>query len=413
MRFRLSLTVRTEIQNVTIQQRVMVQQHCSFLMCDSCNREFTNRTWHALVQIRQKRDGPKKGLVVLEMALAKNGDIRKHVLKIDSTRNGLDFYFLDYNRAQMFVNFLNTVAPMRTKTTRKLVSTDVKNNTANVKHTITCDLVPLCRDDLVLITKQAKAKLAGKLTIVTKVASGMMQFMDASPKRDTILDAQMEIAAETYYKSEKNHRILLSANHLTRFVVLDVELCDAGHHDDNGDLYKGPQSGVAKYALADVVLAREADFGTNDETISVVTHLGNLLNAGDTVLGYDLINTVGGDWELEKSFRSSVVLPDVVLVKKVAGNPASNDDNNTNSPADVIEAQPKLSKKKQRKAKRNFKKAKELEESAVRMGFFEDHEELDDDMAAEVSALENEFEAMDLPSCQQDAAAQDAEKACT
>jgi nonsense-mediated mRNA decay protein 3 len=61
--------------------------------------------------------------------------------------------------------------------------------------------------------------------------------------------------------------------------------------------------------LADVQVARESDFGSNDETFNCVTHLGNLIRPGDIVLGYDLTATVGGDWEMEESFHNSFVLP--------------------------------------------------------------------------------------------------------
>lgn len=200
MRYKLRLTVRTEFQNVKVQQRVMVLLYCAFSMCSECNREFTNRTWQSVVQLRQKRtdDAPKKGLAALEIALAKNKEIRKHVIKIDNTANGFDFYFLSIPHAQAFVAYLQRIAPMRVRTSKKLVSTDVKSNTSNTKHTMTCDLVPLCKDDLVLIHKSAKAKLAGRLVIVTKLAS-VIHFMDASPKRESIGDSVMELSAETYY----------------------------------------------------------------------------------------------------------------------------------------------------------------------------------------------------------------------
>jgi nonsense-mediated mRNA decay protein 3 len=35
-------------------------------------------------------------------------------------------------------------------------------------------------------------------------------------------------------------------------------------------------------------VARASDFGKNDKTFIVNTHLGELLNYNDTVLGYDL-----------------------------------------------------------------------------------------------------------------------------
>lgn len=58
--------------------------------CPDCNREYTNRTWHAVVQLGQKRnnDAPRKGLAVLEMALARNSTIRKNILRIDTSKQG-------------------------------------------------------------------------------------------------------------------------------------------------------------------------------------------------------------------------------------------------------------------------------------------------------------------------------------
>jgi hypothetical protein len=41
-----------------------------------------------------------------------------------------------------------------------------------------------------------------------------------------------------------------------------------------------------QYALADVQVARASDFGRNDTTYYVRSHLGAILQAGDTVIGY-------------------------------------------------------------------------------------------------------------------------------
>ena len=407
MRLKVRLTIRTELQSVMVQQRVMVELHVQFKMCPECNREYTNRTWHALVQLRQRRsdDAPKKGLAALEMAIAKNKDIRKHVLRIDNCKNGFDFYFLSQHHAQAFTAFLQRVAPMRVKTSQKLVSADVKNNTANMKYTTTCDMVPLCRDDLTLIHKSAKGKLAGRLALVTKVSSSI-RLMDASPKRQNIESSQMDLSADAYNKNEKLYSVLQASHRLTRFIVLDVELCDKAHGllEVENVLYQGPQSGVEKYALADVQLARESDFGVNDDTFSCVSHLGNLLSPGDVVLGYDLVSTVGGDWELKESFNSSFVIPDVVLVKKVHGT----------EPAPADEPQKHTTKKRERRKRRKEgKRMKELEESAIRMGFFEDEDDnhsnfdevlsKDPELAAELSVLERDLAALDTSSPNEDA----------
>jgi nonsense-mediated mRNA decay protein 3 len=134
MRLKVRLTIRTEMESVQIKQRVLVEYHVHWKMCDDCDREYSNRTWHAVVQLRQKRDlgANRKGLAAMEMALQRNKDIRKKVLKIDACKNGLDFYFLTLQKAQSFAQFLEKLAPMRIKASQKLVSADVKSNTGEL-----------------------------------------------------------------------------------------------------------------------------------------------------------------------------------------------------------------------------------------------------------------------------------------
>ena len=430
MRLQLHVTVRTTVEQVVVQQRVMITQRIQFQTCHDCHRESTHRSWQAIVQIRQKRTNVTsdttntngsggtrhKGLLALEMALAKNKEIRKHVLHIDSTKYGFDFYMPTMAHAQTLVQSLQKVLPLRIKTSKKLISTNVKNNTANVQTTVSCDMVPLCRHDLVIIHKHTKAcKFAGRLVLVHKVSS-IIHLLDASPSRKSISTTMttnngpqpqsqsssmyMELSPETYYKQEKMYTVLQASNRLIRFVVLDVELCessDTNDHTEDNPLYTGPLSGIEKYALADVLVARETDFGVNDETFSSVSHLGHLLQAGDVVLGYDLVSTIGGggDWELEESCHGSFVQPDVVLVKKVSGN-----DETLKEEEGDKERKPRISKKKERRRRKEGKKMRELEESAARMGFLDDFGEnmdkelaLDPELAEEVAALERDFEA--------------------
>jgi len=416
MRYKVRLTVRTTYNEVPVQQRVAVELFVKWQQCPDCNREFTNRTWMAVVQLRQKTDDSKRGLANLESALRKAPAVRKHVLNIDAARNGFDFYFLSLQHAQAFTHFLAKLQPMRTKTSQKLISTDTRNNAAHLKHNITCDVIPFLRDDLVLIAKPAKGTLmAGRLALVERVSS-VLRLLDASPKRsrDDNADWLTELSAEAYYRSEKDFRVLLRSTRLTRFVVLDVELIDGDtHHHKDGDenaLYQGPNSGVSKYALADVIVARASDFGVNDHVISVVTHMGHLLQAGDSVLGYDLEAAVGGDWELEDHLPSSYVIPEIVLVKKIKDVDKKQGAIDNVMEDDTAAATGKrVSKKKQRRRTKEGKKARQLEESAVRMGFlggdaeeegdegvtgFDDHLEQDPELAQELAHLEETFNAL-------------------
>lgn len=428
MRLKIRLTVRTDIGEVTIQQRVPVIFQIKWKMCKDCDRQYTNRTWQALVQLRQKRENgsSRKGLAALEMALSKPSarDLRNTVLKIDSSRHGLDFYFLSVPQAQHFAHFLSRLAPLKIKTSTKLVSTDVKSNTANVKHTLTCDVVPLCRDDLVLVTKESRSLLGGRLALVTKVGS-VVHMIDASPKRSASnhIDS-MELTAEAYHKvggstnSSNGYSILQTAERMVPFVVLDVELCEETQNHGYGETpqYQGPGSGVEKYALADVQLARESDFGANDETLSCVTHLGHLIQPGDIVLGYDLLATAssmnttvhkanstkkGSSFMgaasvvgLEEVLNSNVVLQDVVLVKKISAKEQKQRElveemASKQADHDHDDAKPakKMSKKKLRRQKKRDKRQKDLEESAARMGFLDDLEEIR--AAREEAYLEN------------------------
>lgn len=66
-------------------------------------------------------------------------------------------------------------------------------------------------------------------------------------------------------------------------------------------------------------MARASDFGRNDRTLFARTHLGHLLHAGDTALGYDLASANVADSDLEKALERGLVLPDVILVRRPAG----------------------------------------------------------------------------------------------
>jgi nonsense-mediated mRNA decay protein 3 len=374
MRIRLRLTVRADVSSVRIQQRCLVEFIIKWRQCPDCNREFTNRQWQAIVQLRQRREesASKSGLAVLEMALARNDAVRKHVQNIQACKNGFDFYFLGLSEAQQFSSYLARVTPLKIKTTQKLVSTDVKNNIAHIKHTVTCDMVPFCRDDLVLIHRSAAkggGSLRGRLGLVTQVAS-VVHLVDASPRQDiNIVDAVNELAAESYYMcgAEKMYQVLSSADRLVRFVVLDLELISRDHRDSPTSQYRGPRGEIPKYALADVEIVRESDFGRNDETLRCITHLGHLIQVGDVVLGYDLsASVISGalQWSIDhKCLNASFILPDVVLVKKVRGG-----DNHTaeSSPQNF-----KRTKKKGKRNRREEKKVRELEEAAGRMGFLQ------------------------------------------
>jgi nonsense-mediated mRNA decay protein 3 len=92
---------------------------------------------------------------------------------------------------------------------------------------------------------------------------------------------------------------LASSKNMIEYYVLDVEPL-------------GPVRG--KNVLADVHVARMSDFGRNDTAFIARSHLGSLLNPGDTVMGYDLSRSNFNDDNFNALNQNA--LADVVLIRK-------------------------------------------------------------------------------------------------
>lgn len=109
---------------------------------------------------------------------------------------------------------------------------------------------------------------------------------------------------------------LLVSSGLKEFTVLDVVPV-------NGQYGKNKEDSQ-KYLLADIEVIRTDDFGVSDSSCIVRSHLGNILQAGDLVLGYDMRSTVWNCDELDKyDVKNNCTInkkpdsiPDVILVKK-------------------------------------------------------------------------------------------------
>lgn len=88
-----------------------------------------------------------------------------------------------------------------------------------------------------------------------------------------------EIDSTNYWKYM--FKALCSKELLTRFVVLNVE-------DVDFDVNTSRAAARQKFKMVRLEVARESEFGVNDRTFIVNTHLGEFINFNDTVWGYDL-----------------------------------------------------------------------------------------------------------------------------
>jgi len=219
------------------------------------------------------------------------------------------------------VSFLDSVAPTRALRSKSLISSDTHTGKGRYKFTYAVEVLPICKDDLVYLPTKT-ANILGhieRLCVCSKV-SKVLHIHDP-----TSLQVQ-ELQASAYWKTP--FKPALSREHLQEFVVLNIELerdylhtaktprlgkGSSGRSKDDGD--RNPRTSHRKtmLGLAEITVARRADFGVNDRTERALTSLGNVLRVGDYVWGYMVAAAAfGADLDPEARAR----LPEVVLVKK-------------------------------------------------------------------------------------------------
>lgn len=215
--------------------------------------------------------------------------------------DGIDFQFKNKSHGNRLVDFIQGCVPSRFKEAKQLISQDLKSNTSNYKYTTSMEIAPICKDDLVLLPRQLSKDLGGlgPLVLVYKIST-FVQVVDVFTMRT------YEIDQNTYWKY--SFRALCGRDRLSEFIVLNIENTD---YDVNVSRAAAKQ----RFKMVQVEVARASDFGHNDRTFIVNTHLGEQLNYNDTVLGFDLdaINLMQLD-DIEND--RDIQVPPVVLVKK-------------------------------------------------------------------------------------------------
>jgi nonsense-mediated mRNA decay protein 3 len=111
-RLKVKITVQKEVFTSTILQQVFVIEFVVQMMqCPACAASFTDHTWQAVVQARQKVDH-KRTFLYLEQLILKHS-AHTNTIRIKEMPDGLDFYFGHRSHAAKFVDFLQAVTPLR------------------------------------------------------------------------------------------------------------------------------------------------------------------------------------------------------------------------------------------------------------------------------------------------------------
>jgi len=303
-RLKIKITVQKEVHNVILEQKLVVTFVVTNQTCDECTKQVSNNTWSAVVQLRQKTNH-KRTILYLEQLLLKHG-AHRHATGIQSvsgatTGGGLDFFFRERNHARTFISFVEHAVPCRTTQARQLATHDSHSNEYSFKYTFLTEIVPICRDDLIVMPQKTASNLGdmGNLAVVTSVSK-------VAHVIDPITMKRGEIDRAKFFKSP--FRSICTRERLKEFIVIDVELV-------RGEEARAANAHArGKYLLAEVTVARSSDFGNNDTQFVVNSYLGKILKVGDTVLGYDLTSAILNDSDAAP--MKGKAMPDIVLVKK-------------------------------------------------------------------------------------------------
>jgi nonsense-mediated mRNA decay protein 3 len=301
-RVKVKLTLQREVLNhAVVQNSCVVTYVIKNLQCPDCVKQFRNNHWRVLVQVRQKAEH-KRTFFRLEQLLLKH-KAHEDAIGISTAKDGVDFYFGTKSAGEKFLHFLSSRVPMRSKSASKMVSENVRQNTANMQTVFSVELCPISKDDLVLLppkTAQSCSSLA-PLALCARTTA-LVHFVDPRTGR------RGELQADKFWKVP--FLPLDTSPHMVEFIVLDVEPVHATHGHGQ---QQGQKSG-GHVVVADIEVARASDFGVNDTTFVVRSHLGGLLEAGDSVKGYDLSSANFGT---RFTYSLKDELPDVVLVRKI------------------------------------------------------------------------------------------------
>ncbi|KAG7705093.1 hypothetical protein KL914_003779 [Ogataea haglerorum] len=290
-RIRIKLTVQGEaLTNTIVQQSFEVEYVVVAMQCPDCAKSYTANTWRAAVQIRQKVQHKRTFLYLEQLILKHNAHV--DTISIKESKDGLDFYYSQRNHAVKMIDFLNSVVPIKSKKSEELISQDIHSGTSQYKFTFSVEIVPICKDDLVVLPKKLAKSMGdmARLVLCSKV-SNMVQFIDPVTLQTG------DLLAQVFWRTP--FAALADVTQMVEFIVLDVEPT-------------GQRNG--RWLLADVTVARASDMGSNDQEYYVRSHLGGILHPGDSALGYFLTNSNFNN-ELFDELNTDMT-PDVVLVKK-------------------------------------------------------------------------------------------------
>ena len=137
-------------------------------------------------------------------------------ISIKENRDGLDFYYNQRNHALKMIDFLSAVAPVKYKRSEELISMDTHTAVKSYKFSYSVEIVPVCRDDLVVLPRHIAHSLGNiSQVVLCHKISNNVHFLDPN----TLETA--DISADIYWRAP--FMSLANASQMVEFFVIHVE----------------------------------------------------------------------------------------------------------------------------------------------------------------------------------------------
>jgi len=302
-RIKVKVSVQKQVTGgAFLEQNFVVEFKVGNQMCMDCHRVEAKNFWKAVVQVRQDVTR-KRTFYYLEQVILKY-NMHKNTTKISQQPNGLDFLYGSEQEARKFLEFLNKLLPCTYGKSKKLISHDTHNATYNYKITYQVDLPGVCKDDIVCLPRKMAQQLGnlGQVLICLRVTNNIH-----------LIDFQTLQTAKvpgTHFWRSPFFAVCESKS-LTHFTVMAIDKVAA--HERQKKSGEGHIS--KKHVLSDCWVIRTSEMGMHEDFIHTKTHLGHLLNFGDSVMGLDVKHANINNEEWDKLNMDNMY--DVILVKKV------------------------------------------------------------------------------------------------
>ena len=346
---KIKLTVQKEMNKNLVETSLIVEFKIEWTQCDDCKKTFTPHIWSASVQIRQKVSH-KRTFMYLEQIVLKNKAHTK-ALNVKEHPEGVDFYFANKSQALALADFIKMVLPSKVKQSKQLISADNRSNIANYKYTFMIELAPVAKEDLIVINKELSKDLGGigpvllchkmssRIHIIDPLTFNTYDFDSNSYWRHefkSYVDRRVleefliiNVEEEVNYKKKYANMSMLGASQLDIEMSSEVEkdsklnqsrssinsknisVSGIKSSTTNHPTYYNNHHNQFKVVTVQCIPNKEG----GGELLTVRSHLGGKIRAGDVFYGYN-VNTLNITEELDGIMANADSIPDVILVKK-------------------------------------------------------------------------------------------------